>query len=362
LIPVVAPARVGYKGLVKKTCPDCALVPQKPLLDRRRFLRAGSAAWAAAAATSILPWGAVEVVGATPPNGKVSPPTSETLVTTLYHSLTPEQRALFCLPFEHARRQDVDNAWYITKARIGKDLTRDQQQMVREIFVGLHHPDYAQRVLQATEHDAGEKGLGECSVALFGEPGSGKFEFVLSGRHVTRRCDGDSVQGAAFGGPIFYGHAPLEDDESADHPQNVYWYQAKRANEVFQMLNGKQRAVALLNEHRKEQGKETVRLSGKKTGLPGISFADLSRDQREHVLKVMGDLLAPFRPADAEEAMKLVKEAGLDHLHLAFFRSGDIGKDGVWDIWQIEGPSMVWYFRGSPHVHAWVNIRDHAEA
>ena len=23
----------------------------------------------------------------------------------------------------------------------------------------------------------------------------------------------------------------------------------------------------------------------------------------------------------------------------------------------IEGPSMVWYFRGQPHVHTWVNIR-----
>lgn len=33
------------------------------------------------------------------------------------------------------------------------------------------------------------------------------FEFVLTGRHCTRRCDGDSVEGAAFGGPLFYGHA-----------------------------------------------------------------------------------------------------------------------------------------------------------
>ena len=32
--------------------------------------------------------------------------------------------------------------------------------------------------------------------------------------------------------------------------------------------------------------------------------------------------------------------------------------DGVWDIWQIEGPSMVWYFRGAPHVHTWVHVRD----
>lgn len=343
---------------MSQPCPDCPPSVTPARLDRRRFLRASASAWGAAAAASALPWSANSLLGAS-----ASDPSSdaETLVKSLYRSLSEEQRTQFCLPFDHPRRQDVDNAWYITKARVGKDLTRDQQQMVREIFLGLHHPDYAKSVLQATEHDAGEKGLGECSLALFGSPGSGKFEFVLSGRHVTRRCDGDSVQGAAFGGPIFYGHAPLEDDEAPDHPKNVYWYQARRANEVYQMLDGRQRGLALLDHHRKEQGKETVRLTGKKSGLPGIPLSELSADQREHVLKVMADLLAPFRPADAREAMNLVKAAGTDHLHLAFFKSGDLGNDGVWDIWQIEGPSMVWYFRGSPHVHVWVHVRDQAE-
>ena len=26
--------------------------------------------------------------------------------------------------------------------------------------------------------------------------------------------------------------------------------------------------------------------------------------------------------------------------------------------WRIEGPSFVWYFRGTPHVHVWVNVAD----
>jgi hypothetical protein len=29
---------------------------------------------------------------------------------------------------------------------------------------------------------------------------------------------------------------------------------------------------------------------------------------------------------------------------------------GVWDNWRLEGPAFVWHFRGSPHVHVWVNI------
>ena len=80
--------------------------------------------------------------------------------------------------------------------------------------------------------------------------------------------------------------------------------------------------------------------------------------RKDLVRKVMSDLLAPFRKPDADEALKLVEAGGFDNLHMAFYKNMDIGQDGVWDVWQLEGPSMVWYFRGAPHVHTWVNIRE----
>lgn len=126
------------------------------------------------------------------------------------------------------------------------------------------------------------------------------------------------------------------------------------------MLDGKQRELALLGSPRSEHGTETVALSGRKRGLPGIPVSALSRDQKEHVHLVMGDLLAPFRKADVDEALKLIKANGFDNLHMAFYKNLDIGNDGVWDVWQIEGPAMVWYFRGAPHVHTWVHVRQQA--
>ena len=128
------------------------------------------------------------------------------------------------------------------------------------------------------------------------------------------------------------------------------------------MLNGKQRELALLGEGREEKGTETVKLTGKNSGLPGIPMTELTRDQKAHVRKVMADLLAPFRKPDADEAMKLIEANGFDHLHLAFYKNQDIGNDGVWDVWQIEGPAMLWYFRGEPHVHTWVHVRKSAAA
>lgn len=326
-------------------CPEC--LPST--VSRRSFLRTASAGLAAA----LVPAWPSRVLANTPGN-------SETVAGALHHSLTDAQRKALCFGFDDPLRQKVDNNWHIVKPRVDEILTKDQQAMVREIFLKLHHPDHADRILAATEHDNGDRGLGACAVALFGEPGSGKFEFVLSGRHVTRRCDGDAVAGAAFGGPIFYGHAALSDDETADHPQNVYWFQAKRANEVYRMLDGKQREIALKEKTRPERGTETVKLTGKKSGLDGLPMRDLTADQRGLVRQVLGDLLAPFRPADTAEALKLIDAAGFDNVHLAFYKQEDIGDDGVWDIWQLEGPNMVWYFRGAPHVHTWVHIANPA--
>jgi hypothetical protein len=323
-------------------------------INRREFLK--TAVGGVAAATVV---GATPVVLAEKATKAGKAAQSETLVGTLYKSLTEEQRKAVAFPFDHPLRSKVDNNWHITDKKLDF-YTADQQAMIREIFNGLHSPEYAETVMKQVIHDSGKAGFEDSSIALFGEPGTGKFEFVLTGRHCTRRCDGDSVEGAAFGGPIFYGHAAKSFYEKADHAGNAYWFQAVRANEVFKMLDGKQQKVALLDEPREEKGTDTVKLTGKTKGLPGIPLTELTRDQKDQVRKVMADLLAPFRKRDADEAMKLVEAAGFNNLHMAFFKNEDIGNDGVWDVWQIEGPSMLWYFRGAPHVHTWVNIRKSA--
>jgi len=166
------------------------------------------------------------------------------------------------------------------------------------------------------------------------------------------------VEGVAFGGPIFYGHASQSFNEKADHPKNVYWYQAQRANEVFKALDGKQRKIALLGDPRQEQGTATVDLSKPNERPVGLPVSEMTRDQRQLVEEVLHDLLLPFREKDRQKAMADIKaQGGFDALSMSFFKNMDIGNDGVWDVWQLESPTMVWYFRGSPHVHVWVNIR-----
>ena len=313
------------------------------LLSRRKFVATTASASAIALASTSLQ--------AKPQSEKK--PTAETLVQSLYKSLDDKQREAICLPFDHPLRSKVNNNWHINKTRLNQ-FSDDQQAMVREIFLKLHSPEYAQKVFAQVD---GDSGFGKGSFALFGKPGSGKFEFVFTGRHCTRRCDGDSVEGAAFGGPIFYGHAAKGFYEKPEHPGNAYWFQAKRANELFQALDGKQRKVALLDKRsRGERGNKTIETKGTVKGLEGIPASDFSGDQKDLFRKVLADLLAPFRQQDSTEAMKLIEANGIDKLHLSYYKKENIGEDEVWDVWQVEGPKMVWYFRGKPHVHVWANI------
>ena len=282
----------------------------------------------------------------------------ETQVAQLYKTLTEKQRESICFPWEHPLRNRVENNWHIQKKLAVGDMEDDQIDLVKDIFNGLHSPEYRKAVFDQVEHDSKPGDFGDSAIAIFGEPGSGKFELVFTGRHMTRRCDGDSLEGTAFGGPIFYGHAAKSFNEKADHEGNAYWFQAKRPNELFQALDGKQRKAALLGQSRGERGTKTVELTGKKKGLPGLRTADMSKDQQQLMREVMKDMLALFRKKDVDESMKMIDKNGFENLHIAYYKDENIGKDEVWDVWQVEGPAMLWYFRGKPHVHTWLNIKE----
>ena len=53
---------------------------------------------------------------------------------------------------------------------------------------------------------------------------------------------------------------------------------------------------------------------------------------------------------------------GMDKMRIAFYQSGDLDDDQVWDIWRLEGPTLVCHFRGTPHVHAYINVRKREKA
>ena len=331
-----------------RTCPDCAA----EVLDRRGFLRITAAGAAAAAASGIMR----EAIAAE----DTATDAPETLVKRLYDSLSDEQKGTVCFGWDHqdARRgllrTRVGANWHITEPAISSEFfTAEQQRIVRDVFDGIIQPEWHDRFDKQMQDDTGGFGNGQ-NIAIFGKPGDGELEFVLTGRHMTLRCDGNSAEHVAFGGPIFYGHAADGFTEKPNHPGNVFWEQALAANAVHEMLDGKQRKMAQVAQSPKES---QVAFRGTNGELPGIPVAEMSTDQREQVQRTLQKLIEPYRQSDRDEVVACLKaQGGLDKCHLAFYTDKDLGDDGVWDNWRLEGPSFVWYFRGSPHVHVWVNV------
>src|SRR5690606_11812446 len=130
---------------------------------------------------------------------------AETAVTHLYKSLTDEQRKAICFPFDHQSRRTINANWHVTKPGIGTNFyTKDQQALIHDIVKGVTSEDGYERLLKQMEDDDG--GIRNYTAGIFGEPGTGSFQCMVTGRHLTLRADGDSVSNAAFGGPIVYGH------------------------------------------------------------------------------------------------------------------------------------------------------------
>jgi hypothetical protein len=335
-----------------ENCSDCASV------SRRDFVKTIGAG-ALAAATPI--WSKIARADGPAKLGPSPSAPAETAVARFYKTLTPEQRKVICFPFDHPLRSTVKNNWEIVKPSIS-DMKAEQQALCQEIMKNLCSEDGYERFMKQMEDDAG--GFDAYHVAVFGEPGTDKpFEWVLTGRHDTLRADGNSVEGAAFGGPIFYGHAADGHfNEDAKHTNNVWWYQGEQANKIFRTLDEKQQAQALIAKAEADDQK-TITFKGKDLarGRTGVAIADLDSQQKAMVSELLEKMLSPFRAFDCQEVRAcLAANGGVDTLRLFFFKEGDIGNDGVWDIWKLEGPAFSWYFRGSPHVHTWLNVARHA--
>ena len=291
---------------------------------------------------------------------------SDSLPMQLYKSLSDEQRQKVCLAVDHPRRQFVSNWWYIhPEYRIPKTFDREQQTLIQEIFDSLHNPEYVKDVKKQVRIDQYGQARNAPAVGFFGTPEDDDFEFIYTGHHVTRRCNAHSDIGTGFGGaPIFYGHYPHPEDdmranfnETKDHPGNPYWYQGQVFNEFVETLDEQQQKRGLVNRQPRSERPSAV--IQKTVPSNGLKCADLSDDQKAAFLATVKRMMEMFRESDVDATVKSMVENNIvDRLTVSWFGGKyDVGSDQVWDTWQIEGPDMVWYFRGEPHIHCYFHLK-----
>ncbi|MBA4065757.1 MAG: hypothetical protein C0501_18965 [Isosphaera sp.] len=335
-------------------------------LTRRDLLR-GAAALAAAGVS---------------PAAEPKPSESDRAVKALYDSLTDDQKKAFCFEWDKKGssglplRLHAANNWGVSGTTVGA-LTKEQQTLVGEVLKSVLSDGWPEKLARQAKDDTGREWTADRKIALFGTPGGGGCQCVLTGFHLTLRAGGGK-DGAAFGGAVCHGHQPSGFHEKPGHPGNIFWYQAREAHKVYELLDGKQRKAAVVAEGMpwyEFDGKidrRTIRPDTKldkplepdlrfRAGgdLPGLPVADMTRDQKEAVEKTLAALLEPYRPEYREQVLRCLKaRGGLEKCRLAFYQEHQVGKDGEWDNWRLEGPAFVWYFRGTPHVHIWVHVAD----
>ena len=291
---------------------------------------------------------------------------SDSLAMQLYKSLSDVQKANLCLPVDDPKRQFISNWWYIhPEHRIPDSFTPDQQELIGQIFDSLHSPEHQDAVNKQVLIDQYGDEKNAPSAGFFGTPDDEDFEFIYTGHHVTRRCNAHSHEGQGFGGaPIFYGHYPHPVDrmrdnfnETKEHPGNPYWYQGRVFNRFVQSLDGKQQEMGLIpGEPRSERPENVIQIATEKRGL---RCSELSKDQKKFLVETMRGMMAMFRADDIDATIETIRKRKIvDELTVSWFSGDyDIGSDKVWDTWQIEGPNMVWYFRGVPHIHCYFHLK-----
>lgn len=305
--------------------------------------------------------GATALLSAFPSLRAAAAPKSDkdSLPMQFYKSLTEEQHSKIVLPVDHPKRGYVSNWWYICpEQRLHTFYTPEQQDLVKQIFDSLHSPEYREKMTWQVQKDLMGEIKNTPSVGFFGTPEDRDFEFIYTGHHVTRRCNAHTDQGLGFHGePIFYGNFAKAFRETKDHEGNPFWYQGLVFNDFVKTLDGRQQEKILVGrEPRGEKPSEVI--AKRKDDLPGLPCSDLSKDQQAALLDAMRRMLACFRADDVAATIKSIEDRRLlDRLFVSCYGGPyDIGNDRVWDVWQIEGPDMVWYFRGVPHIHGYFHL------
>ena len=364
-----------------------------PLVSRRTLLKAAVAGAALAPSAGRL-WGGE---GAGPGDSKRA-------ISELYRSLDADQRAQVCFDWDfrvdikYGRkplwrpdpsgvllRTHLSNAWHITPPLIGGDFyTDEQRQLIVEVLRTTMAPDWIARLQTQASQDSGMPWGDDQALAIFGTPEGEAIQCVITGFHLTIRATSEPKPAAAFGGPISHGHQPSGFYERFNHPGNFFWQQSLLANEVYRLLDSRQQQLALVTEPMpwfKRNGEvsrtlitadspweaprheQDIRFRRAGDAPLGIPVTRLGREQRGALEAVLAGLVEPYQQTYQDQVRDCIAQrGGLDACSLAFYRQRDMGQDGVWDNWRLEGPALTWFFRGSPHVHIWIHVASDPQA
>jgi hypothetical protein len=351
-------------------CPECAgefdlSTPDVGReIDRRNFIRVLGGTTAIIAGTTLtsvsLP---ATARAAAPPMPEVKPKPAEDLIRELFSGLSEAQKKRVVRPWNYGARGTTQRLGMynspIDGIQIQSIYTPTQQELIGRIVKSMCSGDDGYRRISRGGKWDGSGALNRCGALIYGNPvGKDKFSFVFAGHHLTIRADGNSEEGAAFGGPMYYGHSPHGYSRG-----NLFFYQTRAVMGLYGALSGAQRDKATVKRGKPGEGIRSVQFKARAEDRPGLRTEDLTGDQKKLVEEVMRNILSPYRKEDVDNVMAIVrKNGGMDKVQFAFYPDGLVNDKEPWHFWRLEGPGFVWNYRILPHVHCYVNIALQAPA
>jgi hypothetical protein len=279
----------------------------------------------------------------------------DTLSRELVASLNSKDRAIACVEYDHPLRQ-YHNRGVSTGGLSVWSLSWEQRKLVTDLFyAGLSD---AGRGRMPEEQLIDIPGVHALDLLVCGDPHKGPYQALLTGPHINLRLGGASREGVAFGGPQVYGDQRGNDRQGL--PGNLYRYQFETAHRLFQSLTPAARRAALLPT---APIQTQIELQGRDGMFAGVRIETLAADSKLVARELVDCILSTYREADVEYARQcLDHNGGIDALHLSYYRDGEMNNSGQYQIFRLEGPAAVFYFRGYPHVHAFINVAMNGDA
>lgn len=334
-------------------CPECERGPESQL-GRRDFIRVLGAS-AMAAALPVSPLSPLARARAARIEKQAA---AEQLIFELFSTMDSNQKKKLVLPWDAKKGNDPLPSRLMTanapvgKSVIGLEYNKKQVELLDRIFRSIANGEQGYRQLSRDKKFDNTGSFESAGCLIYGEPAEGKkFSLVFTSHHLTVRCDGNSEEKTAFGGPLYYGHSP-----SGYAKTNVFYNQTQAAMNVFASLTEDQKKTGLLDDRAWQDGVNSVKLPASGFVGRGLAFASMPKEQKAEIEKLMRELVSPYRKEDGDEVMEIIKaNGGMEKMRLAFYKDKETGKQ-PWSYWRLEGPGFVWSYRALPHIHTFVNI------
>jgi hypothetical protein len=275
------------------------------------------------------------------------------LAVRLFDALDADEKAEAHVDYDHPLRQ-YHNRGVDTGGIWAFKLSREARSMLVDLVHAGLSPQGRQRL--PSQFFLDWPGIHVTRLLICGDPRTPPYQILVSGPHLNLRLAGASREGVAFGGPQVYGDQ--RGNGKPGLPGNTYRYQLQRGQELFASLTPAERKTA---RREKAPVQTDIAVRGRAGRFDGIPVADLSAKSRRLARGLAAAILENYAEDDVAYAWDCIeRNGGVDALFLADYdqdhQGGRRAGTGPSQIFRLEGPAAVFYFRGEPHLHAFLNV------